>query len=146
MKDSAQAKSKAYEIFIAEANPADVLLVREALRISGLPANLHVLKDGEQAVKFIDRAEKDRTLPNPELFVLDLNMPRINGDEVLAHIRQSSRFADTPVVVLSSSQSPADALKSKSLGARRHLRKPSDYDQFMLLGGVMKEVLSEHRQ
>lgn len=126
---------------LVEDNPADVFLVHEAIAAHNIPANIVVIRDGEEATRLIGRADADNDVPCPELFLLDLNIPTKNGEEVLAHIRKSVRCGKTPVVIMTSSDSPRDRAIAQSLGANRYFRKPSDYDAFLAVGEVIKEML-----
>lgn len=115
--------------------------MREAVRAENVPVAIHVAHDGEEAVNFIERAENDSTAPAPEILVLDLNLPKQDGFEVLARLRASERFRYIPVIVVTSSDSPEDRRRAANFGAA-YFRKPPSYDQFMRLGAVLKEILS----
>lgn len=124
-----------------EDNPPDVLLVKEALSEHRLDIDMENFRDGEHAIRFINRLDKDDALPSPALFLLDLNIPTRNGEEVLTEIRRSRRCATTPVIVITSSNSPRDRQLTQSLGANHYFCKPSDYDAFMKLGEVVQKLL-----
>jgi DNA-binding response OmpR family regulator len=94
------------------------------------------------SLRLLKRADADDSAPCPELFLLDLNIPTKNGVEVLAYIRRSVRCRTTPVVIMTSSDSPRDRTVTQSLGANRYFRKPSDYDAFLTVGEVIREMLS----
>jgi CheY-like chemotaxis protein len=128
-------------IFLVEDNPADAFLVREAIAMHKVLTRLVVIRDGEEAIRLIDKADTDPTAPCPVLFLLDLNIPTKNGEEVLAHIRKSKRCVGTPVVIVTSSDSPADRAAVELLGANRYFRKPTDLEDFMQIGEVIKEML-----
>jgi CheY-like chemotaxis protein len=130
-----------YSIVVIEDNPADAFLVQEAITTYKVHANVLVVRDGEDAIRLIDRVDNDDKTSCPELFLLDLNIPTKNGEEVLSHIRNSRRCNATPVVVVTSSDSPRDRARTNALGANRYFRKPSDYDSFIQLGEVVREVL-----
>lgn len=132
-------------IMLAEDNPADVLLVGEALDLYQLSAVLHILNDGEKAFEFIQNTERDEFAPCPALALLDLNLPRKSGLEILARIRQSPKFKDIPVVIITSSDSPKDREETARLGANRYFRKPSGYEDFLKLGEVVQEVIEEQQ-
>src|SRR5580700_7014128 len=95
-------------ILLAEDNPADVFLVRQALAGSGVLFNLRVVSDGDEALNFIDGLERGSALGCPELLLLDLHLPKRDGDEVLQRLRASARCGHTPVVILTSSDYPRD--------------------------------------
>lgn len=124
-----------------EDNDADVFLVEEALNQHGLQAPVRVLRDGALAQDFVATIDADPEEPVPDLFLLDLNLPKRSGLEVLAMIRQSRRSAAVPVVIMTSSDSPLDRQETRRLNADRYFRKPSGYDAFMEMGRVVREVL-----
>lgn len=126
------------EIIIVEDNKADVLLFVEALRLYGLSANLRTIDNGEQAIGIIDDADKGIE-PCPALLVLDLNLPRKSGKDVLAHLRQSKTCAAIPVLIVTSSS--VDEADVRRLGANRYFRKPTDYEEYMKVGEVVKSML-----
>lgn len=126
-------------ILLAEDNAADVFLVQAALQAHQVDACLEVVKDGEAAIRFIERAEDSTDTPCPQLILLDLNLPRKSGFEVLARLRQSKTCSHALVVVISSCQAPPR--ETESLNADRFFTKPSDYDQYMRLGAIVKQLL-----
>jgi CheY-like chemotaxis protein len=127
---------------LIEDNPADAFLVREAITSRQISASMVVIRDGEKAIRAIRKVDADDTAARPNLFVLDLNLPTRTGEEVLVHIRNSSRLGSTPVIVMTSSGSPKDRATAESLGASRFFCKPSDYESFMQLGEVIEEMLT----
>jgi CheY-like chemotaxis protein len=129
------------QIILAEDNPADVLLVREALAEHAISCDLRVIGDGEQAMKFIDQLDVDSKLPCPDLLLLDLHLPKRDGAEILTYLRASERCAQTPVVVLTSSDSPKDQARAEKNAAIHYFRKPSSLRQFMTLGAVVRELI-----
>jgi CheY-like chemotaxis protein len=128
-------------ILLAEDNKADVYLVRISLRQHGIPHDLHIVKDGEEAIDFIKAADSGG--PVPGLFILDLNLPKRTGQEILQHLRNTKRWEQVPVIIMSSSDSPSDRAKATKLGIGGYFRKPSRLDEFMRLGDVVKRVLQE---
>lgn len=134
-----------FQILLAEDNPADVYLVRKALETADLAESLEVVDDGEKAVTYIEEADRNEKAPRPDLLLLDLNLPRKSGHEVLARLRLSPNFGDIPVVVISSSGSPRDQASAMGLGANHYFQKPSEYHQYMQLGNIVKDVLREYR-
>jgi len=128
-------------ILLVEDNPADVLLVQESLDEHGIDCDLAVINDGEKAFQFIDRIEAGEE-SCPALLVLDLNLPRKSGREVLSRLRASSVCAEVPVVILSSSDAPRDKKEAAQLGATLYIRKPSNLDDFMAVGAILKRILS----
>jgi CheY-like chemotaxis protein len=129
-------------ILIVEDNPADVFLIREAIQAAKIEAELHVVKDGEQAVRFFEQADQDDGAPCPVLVILDINLPRRHGGEVLQQIRKSRRCSDGLVIAISTSNSDRDREDMLKLGANGYFHKPSDYRAFMKLGDMVAELLS----
>ena len=126
---------------LVEDNPADVFLIRQAILSHSLDLDLYVASDGDQAYEFIERADNDSESPCPELVLLDLNLPKRSGREVLERLRQSAEYSTVPVVVLTSSDLSDDRKKLSALGADRYFCKPSTYDEFLKIGAVIKELL-----
>ena len=130
-----------FQIVLVEDAEPDVFLVREALESGGVDFSLRVFDDGEKAVEFIDKVDTGETTPCPHLLLLDLNLPKRSGAQVLQHMRQSHRLRDVPVVILTSSDSPRDKEQTAQLGATRYFRKPSRLAEFMRLGEIVRELL-----
>jgi CheY-like chemotaxis protein len=118
------------QIVLAEDNPADVGLVRAALREHGVDCELHVIGDGEEALPFIDSLDLDSKIPCPDLLLLDLYLPKRDGNEILKYLRASERCARTPVV-LTSSDAPSDhetpIKMPRSIIFENHLRSASSW-------------------
>ena len=130
---------KTARIFLVEDNPADVLLVRKALQETGIDFNLTSFADGQKALDNL--AQQDRKAP--DVILLDLNLPRTEGIEVLRKIRNMPSLADVPVAILTSSESPADMHRTALLGAARYIRKPIRLDDFLReVGHGVEEMLS----
>jgi len=130
------------QIVLAEDNPADVGLVREALREHQIRCDLRVISDGEEVVSFIDRLDLDAKHPCPDLLLLDWYLPKRDGIEILKHLRASQRCSQTPVVILTSSDSPQDRENAEQNAAIHYFRKPISLGQFMQLGSIVKQVIS----
>jgi CheY-like chemotaxis protein len=131
-------------IFLAEDNPADVDLVREALREFQIEHELWWAADGQEAKRFIERMGATPESPCPDLIMLDLNLPLVSGHELIALFRQHPNCVHTPIIVVTSSDSRKDRDKSAELGAR-HFRKPSDLGEFLELGAVVREAARARR-
>jgi CheY-like chemotaxis protein len=129
------------EILLAEDNPADVYLIREALREHGVDATVRVVSDGREVLRLICPEKPEAVVPALDLIILDLNLPRHDGIEILEQLRGSAGLADVAVVVLTSSDSPRDQKIANQLGATCYLRKPSNLEQFLALGEVLKSLL-----
>src|SRR5258707_2455319 len=102
---------------LVEDNRPDVLMIEEAISLYGLPIELHVVDDGAKAFEFIDRAEGDPAAPCPQMLLLDLNLPKRSGKEVLQRLRESAKCKDIPVIVITSSDSERDRKDARELGA-----------------------------
>lgn len=134
---------QAVRILLAEDNDADVFLIRRALEKQGLRCQLAVARNGEEALRLLQTAEDSPPMDAPQLILLDLNLPRVDGGEVLAHVRKTQAFSETPVIVLTSSDSPRDRELAMRLGANAYFRKPTDLRSFMELGQVIENALGE---
>jgi len=130
------------EILLAEDNAADVYLIKEALKEHGVECPLLLASDGKQVLGMISTSDSGQ-YQDLRLIILDLNLPRHDGIEILQRLRENSSLAHVPVVVLTSSDSPRDRLSATELGATRFLRKPSNLEQFLSLGAVFKELLNK---
>jgi two-component system, chemotaxis family, response regulator Rcp1 len=135
--------SEPFRILLVEDNDADVYLFRKALESAELNFELTILQDGAQALAFVRREGKYAASPVPDLAVMDLNMPKNDGVEVLEAIRNSEWFSNMPVVITSSSASPRDQNKVARLGIERYVQKPNDLEVFLSLGAVFKQILHE---
>ena len=125
------------EILLVEDNPGDARLAKEALKEAKVHNNLNVAKDGEEAMEFLHRRGKHQQAPRPDLILLDLNLPRKDGREVLAEIKAHDDIKRIPVVVLTTSEAEEDVLKAYNLNANCYVTKPVDLDQFI---GVVKSI------
>lgn len=122
---------KPVEILLIEDNPGDVRLTREALTAGKVYNNLHVVRDGEQALRFLRREAEYADSIRPDLILLDLNLPRMDGRQVLERIKDDPELKRIPVVVLTSSEAEEDVLRSYDLHANCYITKPVDLDQFL---------------
>ena len=131
-----------FEILLAEDNPGDVLLFREALNSRRLPCNVVVASDGQKAMALLGDASAEAPVWRPHLIVLDVNLPKYNGDTVLRHVRRQAWLKGVPVIMLTSSASPADRAEAIDLGANLYLQKSSDLDELLEVGKIVEEVLA----
>jgi two-component system, chemotaxis family, response regulator Rcp1 len=129
------------QILLAEDNGADVVLIREALKGLKRGHDLVVVQDGEKAIDLIERIDQQELAPCPSLLLLDLNLPRRSGTEVLQRLRQSPKCGGIPVIVLTSSEAPRDRESAKQLRADCYFRKPSDLTEFMKIREVVEALL-----
>ncbi len=115
-------------ILIVEDNPGDVRLIKEALNMSSFEPTLYVVRDGFEATRFLETRMQDGF---PHLMVLDLNLPRKSGFEVLKFVKRNEMLKRIPVIVLSSSQNPEDVAKAYDLHANCYLTKPANFEAFI---------------
>jgi CheY-like chemotaxis protein len=118
------------EILLVEDNPVDVLMTRHALQDGKVFNNLHVAEDGEEATDFLHRTGKHSGAPRPDLILLDLNLPRKSGREILAEIKRDPDLLDIPVVVLTTSAEEQDVAMCYQLHGNCFITKPVDMEQF----------------
>jgi len=128
-------------ILLAEDSEADVALVRRSLREGKVDHILHVAKDGAEAIAFIREADKNARAPGLDLLLLDMHLPRHDGEDILKCLRSTERYAQVPVVVMSSSDAPADREKAQKHAALVYFRKPSSLVEFIELGKIVGEIL-----
>ena len=132
-----------FHVLIVEDNEPDVFLIQKAMEETQLPLTLHIAKDGEEAIQFFDKADIFSNMPCPSLVLLDINLPKKQGGDVLRHMRQSHKCADALVLIVSTSDSPKDREQMTNLGADGYFRKPSEYDEFMKLSDIVKGLLGD---
>jgi two-component system, chemotaxis family, response regulator Rcp1 len=125
------ATGKPIEILLVEDNPADVRLTQEALKEGKVRNNLFIARDGIEAIEYLRKVGKHANATRPDLILLDLNLPRKDGREVLADIKRDADLKHIPVVVLTTSSAEADIFKSYDLHANCYITKPVDLDQFV---------------
>ena len=121
---------KPANVLLVEDNEDDIELTLEALDNSKLQVNIHVVSDGISAMEFLRREGKYADEQRPDLILLDLNLPRMDGREVLKEIKEDARFADIPVVILTTSEAEEDILKAYQLHANCYISKPVDFLKF----------------
>lgn len=122
---------KLIEILLVEDNPGDIRLTQEGLKETKMLNNLHVTMDGVEAINFLRKVGKYADVPRPDLILLDLNLPKKDGREVLAEIKADDNLKRIPVVILTASQAEEDILKTYNLYANCYITKPVDFDQFL---------------
>jgi chemotaxis family two-component system response regulator Rcp1 len=127
-------------ILLAEDNAGDVNLVREALQEHNIQHCLHLVTDGAQAMRFLAEMGRPGSAPCPDLLLLDLNLPKVDGAGILQEFRKRAECALTPVIVVTSSDSAKDRARMEALGVDRYFRKPLDYEAFLKLGMIVREV------
>jgi CheY-like chemotaxis protein len=130
-------------ILLVEDSRADIVMVREALKAHKITHELHVAVNGEEALAFIARMGKPGEPPYPDILLLDLNLPRADGLDVLREFRRRPACATTPVIVMSSSNAPRDREAAGALDVTCYFTKPMSYEAFIQLGQLIKEAVGE---
>ncbi len=120
-------------VLLVEDNPGDVRLTQEAFREANMSVQLHVATDGVQAMAFLRRGGAHGHAPRPDMILLDLNLPKMDGREVLAHIKTDDKLKTIPTVILTTSEAEADIVKSYQLQANCYLSKPVQFGAFQHL-------------
>ena len=127
---SAWSGTRRLRIMLVEDDPGDVLITTEALADSNVPYELTVVEDGEQALDYLNQRGAHEGVTRPDLILLDLNLPRVDGREVLAEVKAHPDLASIPVIILSTSDAEDDVLATYQLHANAYVTKPVDFDQF----------------
>jgi len=126
-------KSAPLRVLLVEDGPGDVRLTREAFREANKAIELHVATDGVDAMAFLRQEGIHTNAPRPDFILLDLNLPKMDGREVLAHIKEDAKLKEIPTVILTTSEAEADIVKSYQLQANSYLSKPVQLDAFETL-------------
>jgi CheY-like chemotaxis protein len=127
------------EILLVEDNPGDVELTREALEMAKVASRLHVVDDGADAVDFLFRKGAFADAPRPDIILLDLNLPKKDGRQVLSEIKTEPSLSQIPVVVLTTSQAEEDIIRAYQLHANCYVTKPVDFNQFLHIVSTIEE-------
>ena len=127
------------QILLVEDNPADIDLTREGFEVGKLKNDLHVVTDGTEAMRFLRQEGEHASAPHPDLMLLDLNLPKKDGREVLAEIKQDPGLQTIPVVVLTSSEAEEDVVNSYQLHANCYIRKPVNLERFMKIVSTVED-------
>ena len=130
------------QILLAEDNLGDVIIVQEALQEHEIECDLHVVRDGSEAIEFVNRIGQAHGTPCPNLLLLDMNLPKVDGPQILSLLRNHPPCRYIPVIVVSSSDSEKDRAKMAELGISYYFRKPLDYSAFLELGAIVRRILA----
>jgi CheY-like chemotaxis protein len=130
---SMRSGNRPIEILLVEDNPGDARLTEEALKEGKVRNNLHHVRDGVEAMRFLEREGENKDKPRPDLVLLDLNLPRKDGREVLADMRKNPDLRTIPVVVLTTSEAEQDVVRTYELCANCYITKPVDLEKFMTI-------------
>lgn len=140
-EEASEKHSKPLRILLVEDNSADVLVIRDVLEQQGFNYELTTASDGQQAIAILNETDRDAQLAPFDLALIDLNLPKYNGHEVLARLRQTSRSGEIPALIVTSSSSPSDFARAKELGATDYFRKPPTLDEYARLGEMIRRAL-----
>ena len=143
---NSQTAERPIEILIVDDNPGDVRLTAEALKDSKVQNRLHTAQDGMEAIAFLRRKGEYAHAPLPDLILLDLNMPRMNGSQLLAKVKEDSELKHIPVVILTGSREIDDIIKANNLHADCYVTKPIDLEQFNRAVKAIIRFLVNHRK
>lgn len=127
----------ALEVLLVEDDPGDIVIAEEALRAGKVASNLHVVNDGVEALEFLRQENGHADAPKPDLILLDLNLPKMGGHEVLELVKHDPDLRRIPIVVLTTSQAGEDIVRSYDLYANAYVSKPVDFDDF---ADVVKQI------
>jgi two-component system, chemotaxis family, response regulator Rcp1 len=127
----------ALNVLLVEDDPGDIVIAEEALRAGKVASNLHVVNDGVEALEFLRQQNGHADAPKPDLILLDLNLPKMGGHEVLEHVKNDPDLRRIPIVVLTTSQAGEDIVRSYDLYANAYVSKPVDFDDF---ADVVKQI------
>lgn len=136
---SVGADGREYVLMLVEDSPADVRLAQEVFRDAGFRHRLHVARDGEQALRMLRREGEHARLPLPDLVLLDLNLPRRDGREVLREVKGDPRLRQIPVLILSTSKAERDVVECYQSHANAYLVKPVDLEEFERLASMIRD-------
>jgi chemotaxis family two-component system response regulator Rcp1 len=131
------------KILLVEDNQGDVFLIEHALQEHHLLYELYVAKDGAEAIQYVSKMGTPGNAPCPDLMLLDLNLPKIDGSDVLREFRKHRLCLLTPVIVVTSSDAQKDRDRMADLGVAHYFRKPSDFDEFMKLGEIVRQIAGD---
>jgi CheY-like chemotaxis protein len=131
------------EILVVEDNPGDVTLLKIALENAGVDCELTVMGDGGEALAYVQQLGAKSCPVAPDLVLLDLNLPKNDGIEILNILRRNPSFTEVPVVILTSSCSPRELARIEGLQITRHITKPLDFDEYLKIGFILKDLLAK---
>lgn len=132
---------KEFEILLVEDNPGDIRLIVETLKAGVIPHNISIVKDGEEAMRYLSEKSKEEQPFLPDVILLDLKLPKKSGMDVLEELKNNKKLKDIPVVVLTSSESPDDMVKAYEKKANLYVTKPIDLDRFIVTVNSIENFL-----
>jgi CheY-like chemotaxis protein len=134
-------EKKTYQILVAEDNQADVTLVLDALRHHGLDCHINLISDGAEVIDYLRGLDLNSGCLAPDLVMLDMHLPKCDGEDILKALRSTERSAQTPVVVMTSSPATEFEKIAQKHAALYYFRKPSSLDEYMHLGNIVRNIL-----
>ncbi len=140
---NSEEKERTFQILLVEDNPGDIYLLRQALKGAGLNFELTVIEDGAEALAFATRDGKYAGSPVPDLAIMDVNLPKVQGTEVLDAMRRNKELAHVPAALMTSAATVGDEALGKDLTVTRYIMKPLDLEDFLQIGHVLKQLLLE---
>jgi CheY-like chemotaxis protein len=140
--DAGRPLSKPLSVLLVEDNPTDVFVIKSVLEACGLDLDLRIASDGQDALQYFEDMARNSDCQRPALVLLDLNLPKVPGIEVLRHLRKESACAHLPVIVVTSSASESDRQAAASLGAEAYFQKSADLTTYLELAQVIRRVLA----
>jgi CheY-like chemotaxis protein len=126
-------------ILLVEDNPADARLINEVFKDTNVNNKLHVVKDGVEAMDFLNKANEYIDAPQPDIILLDLNLPRKDGREVLREVKKNEDLKSIPIVILTTSSAKEDVIKTYNNHANCYITKPVDFDQFLMVINAIED-------
>lgn len=135
------AETKRFHIVVAEDNHADVILIREALEAHRVPCEMDVISDGAEAIRYFLALDVNFRSPAPDVVLLDMHLPKYDGDEILKALRSTARTADAPVIIMTSSLIDEVEKLVRKDAALHYFKKPSSWEEFAQLGAIVQNLL-----
>ena len=129
-------------VLLVEDNPTDVFVIKEVLESCSIKLHLRIAKDGQEALQYLQELDRNENARCPALVLLDLNVPRVAGIEVLRKLRNVPRCKRTPVVIVTSSVAGSDRIAAQELGAEAYFQKPTELTAYMELGPLVERILN----
>lgn len=133
VKNSSGSSLKEFEILLVEDNPGDIRLTIEAFKGSSIKSNLNYVMDGEDAIKYLNKQGSYEEAVRPDIILLDLNLPKKDGREVLTVVKKDPNLKSIPIIILTTSNAHSDIVKTYDLQANCYITKPVDFDQFTVI-------------
>lgn len=141
-EEQVPSERQSVRVLVAEDNAADIMILEEILGQQDVRFDITVASDGQQAIDLVRRLDRDETLPGFDIALVDLNLPKHTGHEVLAELRKAARTGEIPVIIVTSSRSPNDIQRARDLGATEYFEKVADLDAYSALGPLVVNTVN----